>query len=120
MWNDYSLRWKPEEFGNIQTLRIPNTQIWIPDIFLYNSIDDKFDTRAKVNAVVQYDGNILYVPPILFKSICPFDIALFPFDTQYCTLKFGTWTYDDAGVNLTVESSKGQLDAYVKSAEWDL
>ncbi|CAF3811780.1 unnamed protein product [Rotaria sordida] len=36
-WNDYSLRWKPEEFGNIQTLRIPSTQIWTPDIFLYNS-----------------------------------------------------------------------------------
>ncbi|CAF3847358.1 unnamed protein product [Rotaria sordida] len=120
MWNDYSLRWKPEEFANIQTIRIPSTQIWIPDIFLYNSIDDKFDTRAKVNAVVQYDGNILYVPPILFKSICPFDIALFPFDTQYCTLKFGTWTYDDAGVNLTAASSQGQLDAYVKNAEWDL
>ncbi|CAF3762306.1 unnamed protein product [Rotaria sordida] len=79
MWNDYSLRWKPEDFGNIQTLRIPSTQIWIPDIFLYNTADEKFDTRAKVNAVVQYDG-----------------------------------------VNLTVESSKGQLDAYVKSAEWDL
>ncbi len=24
------------------------------------------------------------------------------------------------GINLTAESSKGQLDAYVKSAEWDL
>ncbi|CAF1423376.1 unnamed protein product [Rotaria sordida] len=143
MWNDYSLRWKPEEFGNIQTLRIPSTQIWIPDIFLYNTADEKFDTRAKVNAVVQYDGNILYVPPVSFKSNCPFNIASFPFvsikkknmsiisyffleylsffsDTQYCILKFGSWTYDDDGVNLTVESSKGQLDAYVKSAEWDL
>ncbi|CAF1334642.1 unnamed protein product, partial [Rotaria sordida] len=79
MWNDYSLRWKPEDFGNIQTLRIPSTQIWIPDIFLYNTADEKFDTRAKVNAVVQYDGNILYVPPVSFKSNCPFNIASFPF-----------------------------------------
>ncbi|CAF4993686.1 unnamed protein product, partial [Rotaria sp. Silwood1] len=36
MWNDYNLRWKPEEFGNIQTLRIPSKQIWTPDILLYN------------------------------------------------------------------------------------
>ncbi|CAF4027955.1 unnamed protein product, partial [Rotaria sordida] len=41
-------------------------------------------------------------------------------DTQYCTLKFGTWTYDGAGINLTAESNKGQLDAYVTSAEWNL
>ncbi|CAF3600058.1 unnamed protein product [Rotaria sp. Silwood1] len=78
-WNDYSLRWKPEQFGNIQTLRIPSTQIWTPDIFLYTTVDDKFDTTTKVNAVVQYDGEILYVPPVLFKSICPFNIASFPF-----------------------------------------
>ncbi|CAF4830265.1 unnamed protein product, partial [Rotaria sp. Silwood1] len=143
MWNDYSLKWKPEDFGNIETLRIPSTQIWTPDILLYNSADEKFDPTMKVNAVVQHNGDILYVPPVLFKSICSFDIAGFPFvsikkekvfqlyrifiligclflDTQYCTLKFGPWTYDDFGINLTAESSKGQLDAYVKSAEWDL
>ncbi|CAF2860419.1 unnamed protein product [Rotaria sp. Silwood2] len=79
MWNDYSLKWRPEEFSNIQTLRIPSTQIWTPDILLYNSADDKFDTTMKVNAVVQYNGDILYVPPVLFKSICPFNIAAFPF-----------------------------------------
>ena len=33
----------------------------------------------KVNAVVQHTGDILYVPPGIFKSICPFDIAAFPF-----------------------------------------
>ncbi|CAF1158999.1 unnamed protein product [Rotaria sordida] len=104
MWNDYSLKWQPEEFGNIQTLRIPSTQIWTPDILLYNSADEKFDTTMKVNAVVQYNGDVLYVPPILFKSICSFNIAAFPF----------------VRINLTAESSQGQLDAYVKSAEWDL
>lgn len=36
MWNDYSLTWKPEEFGNIHTIRLPSSQIWTPDILLYN------------------------------------------------------------------------------------
>jgi len=73
----------------------------------------------KVNAVVQYTGDVLYVPPGIFKSICSFDIVAFPFvslkkmfeldhtfilnvcvflDTQNCTLKFGSWTFDDAGM----------------------
>lgn len=79
MWNDYSLAWDPNEFGGIQTLRIPSRIIWTPDILLYNSADEKFDTTMKVNAVVQHTGDILYVPPGLFKSICSFDIATFPF-----------------------------------------
>ena len=41
-------------------------------------------------------------------------------DTQHCTLKFGSWTHDEAGINLTAESNRGQLDAYIKNAEWDL
>lgn len=79
MWNDHSLTWNPKEFGNIQTLRIPSKQIWTPDILLYNSADEQFDTTMKVNAVVQHTGDILYVPPGIFKSICSFNIAAFPF-----------------------------------------
>jgi len=46
---------------------------------LYNSVDEKFDSTIKVNAVVQHTGDVLYVPPGIFKSICPFNIAAFPF-----------------------------------------
>ncbi|CAF4297060.1 unnamed protein product, partial [Rotaria sp. Silwood2] len=42
-WHDYSLQWKPEEFGNIQTIRIPSTRVWTPDILLYNSADLNFE-----------------------------------------------------------------------------
>jgi hypothetical protein len=48
-------------------------------LFFLLSAVDKFDSTIKVNAVVQYTGDILYVPPGIFKSICPFDIATFPF-----------------------------------------
>jgi len=33
----------------------------------------------KVNAVVEHTGTVLYVPPGIFKSICTFNIASFPF-----------------------------------------
>jgi len=29
-WNDYNLRWDPDEFGNITTLRVASSHIWIP------------------------------------------------------------------------------------------
>ena len=43
------------------------------------SADEKFDSTMRVNAVLQHTGDVLYVPPGIFKSICPFDIADFPF-----------------------------------------
>ncbi|CAF2143739.1 unnamed protein product [Rotaria magnacalcarata] len=139
-WHDYSLQWKPEEFGYIQTIRVPSTRVWTPDILLYNSADLNFEGIMKTNLIVQSNGSILFVPPAIFKSICPFNIISFPFvsftikshinsvfsfsflfwDVQNCTLKFGPWSFDESGINLTNESSEGQLDAYVQSGEWDL
>ena len=45
----------------------------------WGSADEKFDSTMRVNAVLQHTGDVLYVPPGIFKSICPFDIADFPF-----------------------------------------
>lgn len=35
-WNDYKLRWDPEEYENVTSIRIPSEIIWRPDIVLYN------------------------------------------------------------------------------------
>ncbi|XP_054718591.1 uncharacterized protein LOC129227990 [Uloborus diversus] len=35
-WNDYKLRWEPEEYGGVSKLHVPAEQIWLPDIVLYN------------------------------------------------------------------------------------
>jgi len=30
---------------------------------------------------------------MIYKSYCTIDIEYYPFDRQFCFLKFGTWTY---------------------------
>lgn len=35
-WSDYKLRWNPEDFDNVTSIRVPSEMIWIPDIVLYN------------------------------------------------------------------------------------
>ena len=35
-WFDYKLRWNPEEYGGVDSLHVPSTHIWLPDIVLYN------------------------------------------------------------------------------------
>ena len=53
----------------------------------------------------------------MFKSVCQIDIYQFPFDEQYCTLKFGSWTHDEFTVNLTNKSDSAQLDSYIENGE---
>lgn len=39
-------------------------------------------------------------PPALFKSTCKIDVEYFPYDVQECQMKFASWTYDGAEVDL--------------------
>ena len=31
-WNDYNLRWEPADYGNITSIRVLSTNIWVPGI----------------------------------------------------------------------------------------
>lgn len=60
----------------------------------------------KTKALLKYDGTITWLPPAIFKSSCPMDITYFPFDYQNCSMKFGSWTYDKAKIDLVLIGSK--------------
>ncbi|KYM80416.1 Acetylcholine receptor subunit alpha-like 1 [Atta colombica] len=42
-WNDYKLKWNPDEYGGVDTLHVPSEHIWLPDIVLYNKLDIAHD-----------------------------------------------------------------------------
>ncbi len=56
----------------------------------------------------------------LYISSCSIDIKWFPFDDQYCTMKFGSWTYDGSKINLTTMGDEIDISTYQPSGEWDL
>ncbi|CAI2320749.1 unnamed protein product [Caenorhabditis sp. 36 PRJEB53466] len=117
-WVDHYLTWDPTEFGNIREVRLPINNIWKPDVLLYNSVDQQFDSTWPVNAVVLYTGNVTWIPPAIIRSSCAIDIAYFPFDTQHCTMKFGSWTYSGFFtdlVNTTISPA-----TYKPNGEWEL
>ncbi|KAK6055856.1 Neurotransmitter-gated ion-channel ligand binding domain protein [Cooperia oncophora] len=93
-WNDYRLRWRPLLHDNISSLRFPTEeqQIWLPDILLYNSANENFDSSCRSNLVVYSNGEVNWIPPGIFKISCKMDITMFPFDEQVCFLKI--WLMD--------------------------
>ncbi|XP_039623339.1 neuronal acetylcholine receptor subunit alpha-4 isoform X1 [Polypterus senegalus] len=117
-WYDYKLQWNPLEYENVTSIRIPSELIWRPDIVLYNNADGDFAVTHLTKAHLFYDGRIKWTPPAIYKSSCSIDVTFFPFDQQNCTMKFGSWTYDKAKIDLvSMANHVDQMD-YWESGEW--
>ncbi|XP_072226363.1 cholinergic receptor, nicotinic, alpha 11 [Leuresthes tenuis] len=117
-WYDHYLQWNQSEHPGVKNLRFTTDQIWTPDILLYNSADDDFDSTFKTNILVNSSGYAKYLPPGIFMSTCNVDVRWFPFDIQRCELKFGSWTYD--GWLLDLQMTDADISGYMPNGEWDL
>ena len=76
------------------------------DLYISHSAVGDFLVEDKTKALLKFDGTITWIPPAIFKSSCPMDITYFPFDYQNCSMKFGSWTYDKAKIDLVLIGSK--------------
>uniref|UniRef100_A0A671K3U6 Cholinergic receptor, nicotinic, alpha 3 n=1 Tax=Sinocyclocheilus anshuiensis TaxID=1608454 RepID=A0A671K3U6_9TELE len=120
IWNDYKLRWNPKDFGGVEFIRVPSNKIWKPDIVLYNNAVGDFQVDDKTKALLRYNGDVTWIPPAIFKSSCKIDVTFFPFDYQNCTMKFGSWTYDKAKIDLVLIGSTINLKDFWESGEWTI
>ncbi|CAG5852754.1 unnamed protein product [Menidia menidia] len=118
IWNDYKLKWNPKEFGGVEFIRVPSSRIWKPDIVLYNNAVGDFQVDDKTKALLRYNGDVTWIPPAIFKSSCKIDVTYFPFDYQNCTMKFGSWTYDKAKIDLVLIGSTINLKDFWETGEW--
>ncbi|XP_050535759.1 acetylcholine receptor subunit alpha-like 1 isoform X1 [Daktulosphaira vitifoliae] len=128
-WNDYKLKWNPEDYGGVDTLYVPSEHIWLPDIVLYNNADGSYEVTIMTKAILHYTGKVQWKPPAIYKSFCEIDVEYFPFDEQTCSMKFGSWTYDGYMMDLRHISQAPDSDEiemgidlqdYYLSVEWDI
>ncbi|KAJ0002976.1 hypothetical protein NQD34_008125 [Periophthalmus magnuspinnatus] len=119
-WYDYKLRWNPENYGGITSIRVPSENIWLPDIVLYENADGRFEGSLMTKAIVKYNGAITWTPPASYKSACTMDVTFFPFDRQNCTMKFGSWTYDGHMVDLVLMDHQVDRKDFFDNGEWEI
>ncbi|XP_020667154.3 acetylcholine receptor subunit gamma [Pogona vitticeps] len=126
-WYDYRLRWDPAEY-DIRCLRIPSTMVWLPDIVLENNIDGVFDVALYANVLVSPSGNVSWLPPAIYRSVCPIIVTYFPFDWQNCSMVFQSKTYNAHEINLLLTVEEGQTiewifidpEAFTENGEWTI
>ncbi|XP_039758344.1 acetylcholine receptor subunit beta-like 2 isoform X3 [Pararge aegeria] len=128
-WFDYKLQWNPDDYGGLEMLYVPSEHIWLPDIVLYNNWDGNYEVTLMTKATLKYTGEVNWKPPAIYKSSCEINVEYFPFDEQTCFMKFGSWTYNGAQVDLKhMDQLPGSslvhvgidLSEFYLSVEWDI
>ncbi|XP_029030509.1 neuronal acetylcholine receptor subunit alpha-9-like isoform X2 [Betta splendens] len=120
VWMDAYLTWKKEDYDGLDTIRIPSSYVWRPDIVLYNSADDEFSSSMETNVVLHNDGQVMWDQPAITKSSCSVDVAFFPFDVQQCHLTFGSWTHNGNQMDLFNALDSADLADFVPNVEWEV
>lgn len=92
-------------------LQIPRSQIWLPDIQLYNSASHEPQIESDITTIVMNNGLAIDVLPMMLRSTCKMDVTWFPFDEQKCLLEFGSWTFSTKYMRL-------ELDGLAADTSW--
>ncbi|XP_051532971.1 neuronal acetylcholine receptor subunit alpha-9-like [Myxocyprinus asiaticus] len=120
VWFDAYLTWNKTDYDGLDTIRIPSSYVWRPDIVLYNNADEQFSSSMETNVVIHHDGQILWDQPAITKSSCKVDVSFFPFDAQQCRFTFGSWTHNGNQMDLHNSLDSADLADFVENVEWEV
>lgn len=82
-WRDNWLQWNPANYEGAVEVFLPSTDIWLPELSLFYSIN--FNSAVKLlsnnDARVNYTGHVRWYLPFSTESLCSsVDVKFFPFD----------------------------------------
>ncbi|XP_035700180.1 neuronal acetylcholine receptor subunit alpha-10-like [Branchiostoma floridae] len=120
-WEDEYLTWNASKHGGVDSLTIHSSDIWRPDIFVYNNIAETYGAiEAITDVTVTSAGRVTHFQPAIFTSACPVDISRFPFDKQECILEFGSWIYTGDKLNMSLVTPAVDRGSFTPNVEWIL
>ncbi|XP_077995738.1 neuronal acetylcholine receptor subunit alpha-10-like [Glandiceps talaboti] len=119
IWKDEFLSWDPADFGGVEEIRVPITEVWQPDITLVNGVNPGFQRHYDTDAIITSDGTITALQPDVLQASCRIDARYFPFDKQACLFVFASWSYPGDTVDLVLDPNSN-TDLFISNGEWQL
>ncbi|OWF41383.1 Neuronal acetylcholine receptor subunit alpha-10 [Mizuhopecten yessoensis] len=119
-WTDCQLTWDPAAFGDLGNIVVPFKYMWVPDLTLYDSTADVFPGYDGYRVNIYSDGSVYYNFPTIIQSRCLVNVERFPYDTQTCSMAFGSWSYHGLEMDLVYKNPYGDLSTSVLNVEWNI
>lgn len=102
-WIDPRLVWDPIAYNNLTSIHFwvsegigsaETSEIWTPDLHLWNLAEPLATSLADAHAIVYSDGTVFWARPGHLKPACKFKgLSNFPFDSLTCTIEIGSWSH---------------------------
>lgn len=86
---------------------------------LFNGVDDMRDYVGQTPLILYTNGNLLWVPPAVYSSYCSLNLQMWPFDSQTCRLKIGSWSLDYIDLKY-FDGGKLDYNGFVDTTEWTI
>lgn len=121
-WRDEHLKWKPSDYESIKQIHLASSDIWVPDLSIYNRNDLSASPTAlsSVDCLVVNTGLVVCVPPTRHDALCMADLTKFPFDKQNCSLRYGSWVHSGEEIDFKIPAIPVSIGDYIPNSEWKL
>nr|XP_028699316.1 5-hydroxytryptamine receptor 3C [Macaca mulatta] len=124
VWDNPFISWNPKECVGINKLTVLAENLWLPDIFIMESMDVS-QMPSGLTAYISSEGQIKYNKPMRVTSICNLDIFYFPFDQQNCTFTFSSFLHTVDGMLLGMDKEVWEItdtshNVIRTQGEWEL
>ena len=82
--------------------------LWQPNVFIYNLVSfDVISVLSPLSGVwISGSKNVLYSQAVKIKILCPMTFSSFPFDSQVCQFRTGSYSYRDDKMRFQIEAFK--------------
>ena len=119
-WTDSRYVWDPFQWDGVESVPLPFSTVWTPEVILHNSLEEKFMFRQV--GLLNYTGNIVYAIAVHTKSSCAPNFSNFPWGVQVCSLKFGSWINSQYNVEYRLSSSNTTigLGDFQQTVGWEV
>jgi len=94
--------------------RLNDFEFYIQLIFFHSADKGEIDHFGNTLLIVYQEYNstvIFWVPPASFQVRCNTDYLRWPYDSQFCYIYLGSWTYNGFDVNLTLGENHTEVRA---------
>ncbi|KAM4772179.1 5-hydroxytryptamine receptor 3A-like [Rhinophrynus dorsalis] len=124
VWFNEFAEWDPELCGGVENISVPAEEMWIPDIFVLQFVDEDKSPHLPY-LLVDHTGRVRFLKPLRVVSSCNLSIFRFPFDIQNCSLTFGSFLDSVQHIKLgllspTDHTERLSKEALTSQGEWEL
>ncbi|XP_052720342.1 acetylcholine receptor subunit beta-type unc-29-like [Crassostrea angulata] len=120
-WRDERLSWNPAMYQNIQQTMVSQNKIWLPTMIISNPFKEAHGLGSDLVKIYLFsDGSCVWIIMQSFEVICDANVKYYPFDKQFCSLRFGTYGFDRNWLNITFPTSKIGMIHYEENGLWEI